>query len=311
MSSSQPLPSSVSARSGAPSREPAAPSASVAGRFSFLSFGRSSLSSLALYVLLVPAALFALVPFAWMLSTSLKPNDSLLAVPPQLWPSAATLASYQRVWNAFPIPQFFFNSLIVAVGTTLGQLVTCSLAAYAFARIQWKGRDLVFLLYLATLMVPFQVTVTPLFILMRYLGWVNTYQGLIAPGIFSAFGTFLLRQFFLTLPRDLEEAAFLDGASHFTVYRRVILPLARPGLATLTVFSFMGAWNGFLWPLVVTKDQKLMTLPLGLATLQGQWTTEWNLVMAGAVITVLPMLVVYLLAQQQFQKGVVLSGIKG
>jgi multiple sugar transport system permease protein len=268
-------------------------------------------ANLGLYALLIPAALFALVPFAWMLSTSLKPNDRLLAIPPELWPTGANLASYQRVWAAFPLPQFFANSLIVAVGVTLGQLVTCSMAAYAFARLRWRGRELVFLLYLATLMVPFQVTVTPLFILMRYLNWVNTYQGLIAPGVFSAFGTFLLRQFFLTLPRELEEAAFLDGASHLTVFRRILLPLTGPGLATLSVFAFMGAWNSFLWPLVVVKDQRLMTLPLGLATLQGQFTTEWNLVMAGAVITVVPMLVLYLFAQRTFQKGVVLSGLKG
>lgn len=267
--------------------------------------------SVGLYVVLVPAALFALVPFAWMLSTSVKPNDRLLAIPPELWPTVANLASYQRVWASFPVPQFFLNSLVVAVGTTIGQVITCSMAAYAFARLSWRGRELVFLLYLATLMVPFQVTVTPLFILMRYLNWVNTYQGLIAPGVFSAFGTFLLRQFFLTLPRELEEAAFLDGASHFTVFRRILLPLTGPGLATLSVFAFMGAWNGFLWPLVVVKDQRLMTLPLGLATLQGQFTTEWNLVMAGAVITVLPMLVLYLFAQRTFQKGVVLSGLKG
>jgi multiple sugar transport system permease protein len=269
------------------------------------------LGSVGLYVLLVPAGLFALVPFAWMVATSLKPNDHLLSIPPELWPAGATLASYQRVWQAFPIPQFFLNSAIVAIGVTLGQLFTCSLAAYAFARLHWRGRELVFLLYLVTLMVPFQVTVTPLFILMRSLNWVNTYQGLIAPGVFSAFGTFLLRQFFLTLPRDLEEAAFLDGASHLTVYRRILLPLSVPGLATLAVFAFMGAWNGFLWPLVVVKDQRLMTLPLGLATLQGQFTTEWNLVMAGAVISVLPMLILYLFAQRTFQKGVVLSGLKG
>jgi multiple sugar transport system permease protein len=270
-----------------------------------------SWANVALYVVLVPAGLFAIVPFAWMLSTSLKPNDRLLAIPPELWPTGANLESYQRVWAAFPLPQFFVNSLIVAIGVTLGQLVTCSMAAYAFARLRWPGRELVFLLYLATLMVPFQVTVTPLFILMRYLNWVNTYQGLIAPGVFSAFGTFLLRQFFLTLPRELEEAAFLDGASHLTVFRRILLPLTGPGLATLSVFAFMGAWNGFLWPLVVVKDQRLMTLPLGLATLQGQFTTEWNLVMAGAVITVLPMLILYLFAQRTFQKGVVLSGLKG
>jgi multiple sugar transport system permease protein len=205
----------------------------------------------------------------------------------------------------------FFNSLLVAVLTTLGQLLASSMAAYAFARMKFRGSGTLFLLYLATLMIPFQVTITPLFILMRHLGWINTYQGLILPGVFSAFGTFLLRQFFLTIPRELEEAAFIDGASHWTVYWRIILPLGKPALATLGVFSFMGSWNAFLWPLFVVRDLELMTLPVGLATLHGRWLTQWNLVMAGTVITVLPMLAVYLLAQQYFVRGVVLSGIKG
>ena len=146
---------------------------------------------------------------------------------------------------------------------------------------------------------------------MRYLGWINSYQGLIAPGIFTAFGTFLLRQFFLTLPRDLEEAAFIDGATHLTVFLRIILPLARPALATLAVFAFMGSWNSFLWPLFIVRNEELMTLPVGLATLHGRWLTQWNLVMAGSVITVIPMLIIYLFAQRYFVRGVVLSGVKG
>ena len=155
------------------------------------------------------------------------------------------------------------------------------------------------------------MTLIPRFIIFRNLGWINTYQGLILPGVFSAFGTFLLRQNFLTIPPELEEAAFIDGASHWTVYRHIILPLGKPALATLGVFAFMGSWNAFLWPLFVVRDLELMTLPVGLATLHGRWLTQWNLVMAGTVITVLPMLAVYLLAQQYFVRGVVLSGIKG
>lgn len=264
-----------------------------------------------LYGLLLASALFMVVPFLWMLSTSLKVDQYVLAMPPQFFPQPLNLHSYLRLTELFPIRRMFFNSLFVATFTTLGQLLTSSMAAYAFARMRFRGRDALFLLYLATLMIPFQVTITPLFILMRYLGWINTYQGLIAPGVFSAFGTFLLRQFFLSLPRDLEEAAFIDGATHFTVYWRIILPLARPALATLAVFAFMGSWNAFLWPLFVVRDEQLMTLPVGLATLHGRWLTQWNLVMAGSVITVIPMLVVYLLAQKYFVKGVVLSGLKG
>jgi len=232
-------------------------------------------------------------------------------MPPQLIPSPATLQSYRRLLELYPVGRMFWNSLLVAALTTAGQLLVSSMAAYAFARMQFRGRDKLFLLYLATLMIPFQVTITPLFILMRFLNWINTYQGLIMPGVFSAFGTFLLRQYFLSIPKELEEAAYIDGASRWTIYWRIILPLARPALATLAVFAFMGSWNAFLWPLFIVRDLQLMTLPVGLATLHGRWLTEWNLVMAGAVISVLPMLVAYLLAQKYFVQGVILSGIKG
>jgi multiple sugar transport system permease protein len=273
----------------------------------YLHFARQAV----LYAVLVISALFMIVPFLWMLSTSLKVDQYVLTMPPQFIPRPLTLDSYVRLAELFPIERMFLNSTLVATLTTVGQLVTCSMAAYAFARMRFKGSNSLFLVYLATLMIPFQVTITPLFILMRYLGWINTYQGLILPGVFSAFGTFLLRQFFLTIPRELEEAAFMDGASRWTVYRRIILPVAKPALATLGVFSFMESWNAFLWPLFVVRDMELMTLPVGLATLHGRWLTEWNLVMAGTVITVVPMLAVYLLAQQYFVRGVVLSGIKG
>ena len=264
-----------------------------------------------LYALLIASAAFMLVPFLWMVSTSLKADEYVLTMPPRFFPQPLTARSYAELAELFPIGRMFFNSLFVAVLTTFGQLLTCSMAAYAFARIRFRGSGVLFLLYLATLMIPSQVTITPLFILMRYLGWLNSYQGLVLPAVFSAFGTFMLRQYFLTIPRELEEAAFIDGASHWTVYRRIILLLARPALATLAVFAFMGSWNAFLWPLFVVRDLEMMTLPVGLATLHGRWLTRWNLVMAGTVITVLPMLVVYLLAQKYFVKGVVMSGIKG
>jgi multiple sugar transport system permease protein len=272
---------------------------------------RLPLKRAVLYGGLLIAAATMIVPFLWMLSTSLKADQFVLTMPPQFLPRPLTLDSYQRLLELFPIARMFINSLFVAVVTTVGQVFVSALAAYAFARMQFRGRDVVFLLYLATLMIPSQVTITPLFILMRYLGWINTYQGLIAPGIFTAFGTFLLRQFFLTLPKDLEEAAFIDGASHLTVFLRIILPLARPALATLAVFAFMGSWNSFLWPLFIVRNEVLMTLPVGLATLHGRWLTQWNLVMAGSVITVIPMLVIYLFAQRYFVRGVVLSGLKG
>lgn len=264
-----------------------------------------------LYLLLTLGGLVMLIPFAWMVSTSLKSGEYVLSMPPQLIPNPATLESYQRIFELYPVGRMLFNSLFVAGLTTLGQLVTCSMAAYAFARMKFRGQNQIFLLYLATLMVPFQVTITPLFIMMRIFGWINTYQGLILPGVFSAFGTFMLRQAFLTIPTEYEEAAYMDGASPLTIFLQIILPLSKPALATLAVFAFMGSWNAFMWPLFIVREETLMTLPVGLATLQGRWLTEWNLVMAGTVITVLPMLLLYLFAQKYLVQGYVMSGLKG
>lgn len=264
-----------------------------------------------LYAALTAMAAVMVVPFIWMVSISLTTDQYVLSLTPNLLPNPATMASYQKLFNLLNIGGMFINSLVVAVLTTFGQVLTSSMAAYAFARMQWKGREWVFGLYLITLMVPSQVTIVPLFILMRLLGWVNTYQALILPGLFSAFGTFLLRQNFLAIPREIEEATFLDGATHWTVFWRIILPLSRPGLATLTVFSFMGSWNAYLWPLFVARQDSMITLPVGLARLHGQYLTQWNLVMAGAVISIIPILIVYLFAQRAFVRGIALSGIKG
>jgi multiple sugar transport system permease protein len=264
-----------------------------------------------MYFLLIVGGLVMIIPFLWMISTSLKSGEYVLSMPPRLIPNPITLDSYRRIFELYPIGRMLFNSLLVAVLSTLGQLITCSMAAYAFARMKFRGSNLIFMLYLATLMVPFQVTITPLFILMRIFGWINTYQGLIMPGVFSAFGTFMLRQAFITIPMEYEEAAYMDGASPLTIFLNIILPLSKPALATLSVFAFMGSWNAFLWPLFIVREQTLMTLPVGLATLQGRWLTEWNLVMAGTVITVLPMLVMYLLAQKYLVQGYVMSGLKG
>jgi len=265
------------------------------------------------YAALSLLALVMLVPFAWMLSTSLKTTQYVLSATPQFIPDPLTLDSYQTLSELIPIERMLANSVIVAIVGTLGQILFSAMAAYAFARMTWRGQNAVFLLYLITMMIPSQVTLIPLFILMRQLHWVNTYQGLILPGLFSAFGTFLLRQSFLSLPRDLEEAAFMDGANHFTIFWRIILPLSRPALATLSVLSFMQYWNSYLWPLFVAREEIFMTLPVGLAKLQGgpRALTQWNVVMAGAVITVLPILIVYLFAQKWFIRSVTLSGIKG
>jgi multiple sugar transport system permease protein len=272
---------------------------------------RAALARLPLYLALAAGALAMLFPFVWMLSTSLTSDFQLFATPPQLIPRPLESHNYAKLAELVPIWRFALNSIIVAAISTLLQVLTSAMAAYAFARLRFRGRDALFLIYLATLMVPFQVTVVPLFIEMRYLGLVDSYPGLILPSIASAFGTFMLRQAFLTLPRELEEAAFVDGAGHWTVFTRIVLPLARPTLAAFGVFAFMASWNSFLWPLVIATSARHMTLPVGLANLHGQYTTAWNLVMAGTTISVVPILVVYLAAQKHIVRGFVLSGVKG
>ncbi len=272
-----------------------------------------TLRALACYALMVLIVALMVLPFLWMLSTSLKEQQYILHTPPELIPNPLTFVSYRQLAERIDLTRTFFNSITVAVVGTAGQIIVAAMAAYAFSRIEWRGRNTVFLLYLATMMVPAVVLVVPQFILIRQLGWMNTYAALIVPGLFSAFGTFLLRQSLLTIPKDFEEAAFVDGANHFTIFWRIIMPLSRPALATLAVFSFMGYWNNYLYPLFVARQAQVMTLPIALATLQAgpRALTEWNMVMAGSVITVLPILIAYLLAQRWFVQGVISSGIKG
>jgi multiple sugar transport system permease protein len=264
-----------------------------------------------LYLVLLVLGATTLFPFAWMVSTSLKSDIAVFQTPPQLIPKPFQPDNYSKVVELFPLWRFALNSVVVAVISTVLQVSTSAAAAYAFARLRFRGSNVVFLLYLATLMVPFQVTIVPLFIEMKYLHAVNSYAGLILPTIASAFGTFLLRQAFLTLPKELEEAAVVDGAGHWTIFTRIALPLVKPSLATFAVLSFMASWNSFLWPLVIVNSQKLMTLPVGLSNLQGEYTTSWNLVMAGTTLSVIPIVAVYLLAQKHIVRGFVLSGVKG
>ncbi len=262
------------------------------------------------YALLLAGAVVMLLPFAWMLSTSLKTSEATFMLPPQWIPENPSLDSYKQVFETVPMARFFMNSVFIALVTTFFQVLICAMAGYAFARIDFPGREVLFYIYLATLMVPQQVTMTPLFILMTKLGWANTYKALILPGIFSAFGTFLMRQFFQGIPRSIEEAAFIDGAGYVTIFFRIIIHLAKPVIATLWIFAFMASWNNFLWPLIITSDTAHMTLPLGLATLQGRWTTDWNVLMAGTLISIIPMLLVYVFTQKYIIKGLTHTGLK-
>ncbi|WP_309569723.1 carbohydrate ABC transporter permease [Deinococcus sp.] len=274
---------------------------------------RRSRSNWPVFILLALGGLVMVLPFLWMVSTSLKPSTDVLTLPPRLIPAQPTTDAYTQVAQSFPLWRALLNSFLVAALTTLGQLVVSAMAGYAFARFRFRGRDALFTVFLGTLMVPFAVTMTPLFIIVKQLGWTNSYAGLIVPAMFSAFGIFLMRQFFLALPVELEEAAVLDGSSTLNTFWRVMLPLTGPALATLTVFSFMASWNNFLWPLLIVSDRNLMTLPLALATLQGVYPgqTQWNLIMAGTVVTVAPMILVFLLAQRWVVEGVTTSGLKG
>ncbi|MEX1169772.1 MAG: carbohydrate ABC transporter permease [Chloroflexota bacterium] len=264
-----------------------------------------------LYTLLGAGAAAMIFPFLWMLSTSFQSDGALLVPPPRLIPSPIETGNYAKIAEAFPLWRFLLNSVVVAVVSTVLQVATSAMAAYAFARLRFRGRDALFLLYIATLMIPLQVTIMPLFVEMRYLGFIDSYPGLVLPSIASAFGTFLLRQAFLGLPRELEEAAFMDGAGHVTVFRRIVLPLAMPALATFAIFAFMASWNSFLWPLIIVNSPDLMTLPVGLSNLQGRYATSWNLLMAGSTVAVLPILIVYAVGQKYVIRGVTLTGLKG
>jgi multiple sugar transport system permease protein len=267
---------------------------------------RTILSRTILYV----AALLTLAPFIWMVLTSFKGLDEILVYPPTWLPESFSFDNYVTAFQAAPFGRFYANSLIVATTVTLGQLFTCSLAAYAFARMQFKGRDVLFYIFLGTMMVPAHVTMIPGFMILHWLGWIDSYAALIVPGLASAFGTFLLRQFFLTIPKELEDAAFIDGCSRFGVLFRIILPLARPALATLAIFTFMAVFNEFIWALIVVNSEDMYTVQLGLSIFRDRYSTEWGNLMAGSVVATIPILIVFFFAQKYFIQGITLSGLK-
>jgi multiple sugar transport system permease protein len=269
--------------------------------------GRKTLAYLALSLL----ALLAIVPFVWMLSTSLKTLDEVFIYPPKWIPSKLQFSNYTSLWRDFPMTTWVLNSLKVTTSVTIGVLITSSLAAYAFARMEFPFRNALFYMYLGAMMIPGWVMLVPNFVLMRRLGWIDTHWALIIPAIGQPFGTFLLRQFFLTIPKELEEAARIDGMGHFQIYRRIILPLALPALATLGVFQFMAIWNEFLWPLIVLNSPNKFTIPLGLGYLNTQHSTDWTRLMAGSVILLVPIVLLFAFAQRYYVRGIALTGLKG
>jgi multiple sugar transport system permease protein len=262
------------------------------------------------HTLLLPLALLMVTPLLWMLMTSVQTPDEARQFPPVL-PSGIHWQNYTNALHAAPFGRFFFNTTLVTGVCVLGNLLFCSLAGYAFARFRFFGRDVVFVVILATLMVPFQVVMIPTFLIMKELGMIDSLGALILPNLVTPFGIFLMRQFFRTLPIDLEEAARIDGCSRLETLFRIVLPLSGPALATLAVITFLYSWNDFLWPLIVIQSTNHMTLQLGLSTFQGAHATNWTLLMAGNVMATLPMLIAFVLAQKQFVNSIAATGVKG
>lgn len=263
------------------------------------------------YIILSLGAITMLGPFLWVISTSLKSYSELMLQPFAIIPEKVSWHNYLDVFRVAPFLIYLWNTAKISFFCIAGVLMTSSMAAYAFARLKFPGRELLFVAYLTTMMVPRQVTLVPIFILMRDFNLLDTHAALILPGFVSAYGTFLLRQFFLTLPKELEEAATIDGCGYLGRFTRVILPLSKPALATLGIFTLINTWNDYLYPLVFINSPLKRTLTLGLAIFRGDVDVQWNLLMAGILISILPMILAFLLAQRYFVEGIALTGLKG
>ena len=268
-------------------------------------------STLLYYAVAIAVAIVALVPFVWMVSTSLKSRGALMSIPIEWIPEEPTLDAYRTVFERSPFLRTVGNSLFISVTYTLITLLSASMAAFAFAKIRFRGSGVLLGLYLATMMIPTQVTMIPLFVVMNQIGLINHYSSVILPSIFRPFAVFMLVQQMRTIPGDYLDAARVDGASTFRIYRQVMLPLCAPTLATLAVTTFMESWNDYLWPLLMLTDRTKMTLPIALSTLNGQYNTEYNVLMAGSLISMIPIVLIYVFAQKYFQNGIIAGGIKG
>lgn len=263
------------------------------------------------YICIIICALFSLIPFILMISTALKPENEVFSKVNSLVGSRIAWENFENAWNFVPFGNFFTNTIIVSFTVTILVLLTSALSAYAFARLNFPGRDLLFLLYLSTLMIPSQVTIIPQFILMNKFDWVDKYPALILPCAFTAFGTFLLRQFFMSIPKELEDAAKIDGCNYFTIFFKIILPLSKSALASLAVFTFTAQWNSFLWPLIVTSSDHMKTLSVGLSMFQGIYGTEWHLLMAASTIVTIPTVIIFAFLQRYLVEGISLTGMGG
>ncbi len=263
------------------------------------------------HVILILGAIVLLLPLAWMLSTSLKDLGAVLILPPKWIPDEIRWTNYIDVFTVTPFARFIFNTSVITLLSVLGKILSCSIVAFAFARLRWRGRNTVFIIMLATLMLPPQVTLIPQFVIYRELKWIDTFLPLILPHWFGGpFATFLLRQYFMTLPQELDDAARIDGASYFGIYWRIILPLGKPALAAVAIFTFNGTWNDFLGPLIYLHSQENYTIQMGLRMFQDQYYTSWNLLMAASLIAMIPVVLIFFFAQRYFIQGIVFTGIK-
>lgn len=262
-------------------------------------------------IILILCAIVMVTPFIWMILTSFKTLAEASHVPIIWWPSEFRWDNYIEVLDKLEFGRYFTNSVINTVVLTVGQAAICAIAAYAFARLRFPGRNIIFFVILSIMMIPTQMTILPLYLMVSKLGWLNTYAGLVVPNLFSAYGTFFMRQFFMTLPRELEDAAKIDGCSYFKTFYRIMLPLCTNGLIAFGVFTVLWAWNDLLWPLLVLSKDSMRVLPVAIATLSGQYFTHYNLLMAASVLAIIPMVLMYVVGQKYFISGIASSGIKG
>ena len=272
---------------------------------------RSNTKKLFVHLALLFGVGVTVFPFLWMVLTSFKTVGEAMQIPPTFFPKQFLVDAYGQIITALPFARVYLNTIISTVVTTIVQVMFCSMAAYAFARIEFPFKNVIFVLILSVLMVPGQIFLIPQYQIIQKLGLLDTIPALFLPNLFSAFGTFLLRQFFMSLPKELEEAAFLDGCSRYQIFWKIMLPLPKPGIVSLVIFTAKFAWNDFMWPLIVNTSPKMMTLGPALSTLQGQYTTKYPMQMAGAVMAVIPIIVLFFIFQKQFIEGVAQSGIKG
>ncbi len=272
---------------------------------------KSNTKKLFIHLALLLGVGITVFPFLWMVLTSFKTVGEAMQIPPTFFPKKFLTDAYAQIVTALPFARVYLNTIISTVVTTVIQVMFCSMAAYAFARIDFPFKNVIFVLILSVLMVPGQIFLIPQYQIIQKLGLLDTIPALFLPNLFSAFGTFLLRQFFMSLPKELEEAALLDGCNRYQIFWKIMLPLTKPGIVSLVIFTAKFAWNDFMWPLIVNTSPKMMTLGPALSTLQGQYTTKYPMQMAGAVMAVIPIIVLFFIFQKQFIEGVAQSGIKG